>query len=120
MAIKLRLNSKEILETKFQNVPRGYDPLMVDEYLDKIIRDYRLVEANYLVERRDIDSLQETIKKLEQENGELQILVNKYESRLKDIKDSDQVTVDNIDLIKRINQLEKFLYHHGYVPSDIK
>ena len=41
MAIKLKLNSKEILEMKFPNVPRGYDPLYVDEYLDKVIRDYK-------------------------------------------------------------------------------
>ena len=120
MAIKLTLNSKEILENQFKNVPRGYDPLSVDEFLDKIIRDYRVVEANYLVERRDIDSLREKINKLESENSELKILVSKYEGRLKDIKETDVVSMENIDLMKKINRYEKFLYQHGYIPDDIK
>ena len=120
MAIKLKLNSKEILEMKFPNVPRGYDPLYVDEYLDRIIRDYKLVEANYLVETNEVESLKEKISALEKENNELKIANSKYEGRLKDIKENDNPTEDNIELIKRINQLEKFLYQHGYMPDQIK
>ena len=120
MTIKLKLNSQEILETKFPNVPRGYDPLYVDEYLDKIIRDYKLVESNYLVEKKVIDNYQEKISDLEKEIQDLKIEVSKYEARFKDIKDSDVVTMDNINLVKRINVLEKFLYQHGYMPDKIK
>ncbi len=120
MAIKLKLNSKEILEMKFPNVPRGYDPLYVDEYLDKIIRDYKTVETNYLVENTEVDSLNARIAALEKELQELKIENEKYASRLKDINENDNVTIDNIDLVKRINVLEKFLYQHGYIPSQIK
>ena len=120
MAIKLNLNSKEILEMKFPNVPRGYDPLYVDEYLDKVIRDYKLVETNCLVETTEIDSLKAKITALEKELENLKIENEKYASRLKDINENDNVTVDNIDLVKRINVLEKFLYQHGYIPSQIK
>ena len=120
MAINLKLNSKEILETKFPNVPRGYDPLYVDEYLDKVIRDYKLVEANYLMEKKEIDGYKDRIEALEKENEDLKITISKYEARLKDIKDTDVVTTDNIDLIKRINVLEKFLFQHGYMPDKIK
>ena len=120
MAIKLKLNSKEILEMKFPNVPRGYDPLYVDEYLDKIIRDYKLVEANYLVETNAIDSLNEKIAELEKTITELKIENSKYASRLKDINENDNVNADNIDLVRRINVLEKFLYQHGYMPDQIK
>lgn len=120
MAIKLNLNSKEILEMKFPNVPRGYDPLYVDEYLDKIIRDYKIIEANHLIENSEIDSLKTKITALEKENENLKIDNEKYASRLKDINENDNVTTSNIDLIKRINVLEKFLYQHGYIPSQIK
>ena len=120
MAIKLTLNSKEILEKEFSPVPRGYDPLAVDEFLDKILRDYKQVEANYLVERRDIDSLREKINRLEKENNELTIQIKSYEGRLKDIRENDVVTMDNIDLVKKINRYEKFLFQHGYIPDDIK
>ena len=68
MAIKLKLNSEEILQTKFPNVPRGYDPLYVDEYLDKIIRDYRLVEENYLVDNSEIDAYKDKIYALEKQD----------------------------------------------------
>ena len=120
MAIKLNLNSKEILETKFPNVPRGYDPLYVDQYLDKVIRDYKLVEMNYLVESSEIDSLKAKISSLEQELEKLTIENEKYASRLKGISENNNVTVDNIDLMKRISVLEKFLYQHGYNPTTIK
>ena len=120
MAIKLKLNSKEILETKFPNVPRGYDPLYVDEYLDKIIRDYKVMESNVLIDKKEIQNDKDKIASLEKENEELKISNSKYEGRLKDIKENDNVTVENIDLVKRINQLEKFLYQHGYVPDQIK
>ena len=120
MAIKLKLNSKEILETKFPNVPRGYDPLYVDEYLDKIIRDYKIVESNCLIGCKEIDLLNDRIAVLEKENEQLKITNSKYESRLKDIHENDNVTIDNINLVKRINQLEKFLYQHGYMPDQIK
>ncbi len=120
MAIKLTLNSKEILEKEFNNVPRGYDPLSVDEFLDKIRRDYKVVEANFLVERRDIENLRDKINKLEAENEELKIQVSKYESRLKDIRETDVVSMDNIELIKKINRYEKYLYQHGIIPETIK
>ena len=120
MAIKLTLNSKEILEKEFKNVPRGYDPLSVDEFLDKIRRDYLLVEANYIVERRDIENLRDKINKLEKENEDLKIQVSQYENRLKDIRDTDVVSMDNIELIKKINRYEKFLYQNGFIPDNIK
>ena len=120
MAIKLTLNSKEILEKEFANVPRGYDPLSVDEFLDKIRRDYKVVEANFLVERRDIENLRDKINRLEAENNDLKIKVSQYEGRLKDIKDTDVVSMDNIELIKKINRYEKFLYQHGFIPDNIK
>lgn len=120
MAIKLKLNSKEILEMKFPNVPRGYDPLYVDEYLDKIIRDYKMVEDNYLVEAGTVDALNEKISKLENQINKMSVELSKYESRLKDINENENVTVDNIDLVKRIRVLEKFLFQHGYMPDQIK
>lgn len=120
MAIKLNLSAKEILDVKFPNVPRGYDPLMVDEYLDKIIRDYKNVEANKLLEAKEIENLENKINDLEKKNEILEIELNKYKARLKDIHENDNVTTENIDLVKRINQLEKFLYNHGYMPEQIK
>ena len=49
MGIKLFLSSEQILNHCFAAVPKGYDPLDVDEYLDRIIADYRTVESNLLI-----------------------------------------------------------------------
>lgn len=120
MAIKLTITSSELLNKKFNNVPRGYDPFDVDEYLDKVIRDYRLVEANCLMEKKEIDKLEVTIKTLESKIKELEIENAKYEQRLKNIKDNKNVTIDNIDLIKRIRALETYIYRTGVNPNTIK
>ena len=120
MAIKLVLNSDAILEKKFPAVPRGYDPLLVDEFLDKVLRDYRLMEAGELIDNSDVSALEKRVKELEKANETLRIENNKYKSRLANINEGDVVTKDNIDLVKRINVLEKYLYNHGVNPKTIK
>ena len=120
MAIKLTLNAKEILDKTFPGVPRGYDPLLVDEFLDKVIKDYVTVESNYLEEASMVSKLKQEIEKLKDEKRELEIENGKYKERFSNIKATDTVTSDNIDLIKKINKYEKFIYQMGYNPKNIK
>lgn len=120
MAIKLNISSEELLNTKFKAAPRGYEPLAVDQFLDRILRDYRTIEANCLVEQREIDRLNNQLKELEEVNKKIEIENAKYEARLKDIGDNKNVTVENIDLIRRIRVLEKALYKVGINPNTIK
>ena len=118
MAIKLSQNSSDLLAKKFANAPRGYDAL--DEYLDLIIRDYKVVESNCLVTQKELDNLKEQINELQNQNKEIELELAKYKARLADIKENDNVSLDNIDLVRRINVLEKFLYQHGFNPNTIK
>ena len=111
MTIKLKLSSQIILEKKFQGSTPGYNPLQVDEFIDKIIKDYKVVEGNALVYKSEIDELNKQIETLTKENKELSLANLKYESRLSNIKENDNVTSENVDLIKRINVLEKYLYY---------
>lgn len=120
MAIKLELNSKEILDKVFPGVPRGYDPFIVDEYLDKIIKDYLTVEANILEDSDVVKKLSDEIEELKKKKQELEIELGKYKERFSNIKASDNVTTDNIDLIKKVNKYERFLYNLGYNPKEIK
>ena len=105
---------------KFPNVPRGYDPLYVDEYLDRIIADYRTVESNLLIKTEEQEALEKRIEFLQNEIKRLEIENAKLSSRLSDIKPTDNVNADNIDYIRRINQLEAFLYKEGYDPRIVK
>lgn len=120
MAIKLSISSQELLDKKFSVAPRGYNPLEVDQYLDRILRDYRTIESNSLMPQSEVDSLKQQIHDLEEAKKKLELENAKYEARLKDIADNKNVTVENIDLIKRIRALEKALYKQGINPSTIK
>lgn len=117
--IKLKLTSSQILDQVFPGKPRGYDPLVVDQYLDKIIQDYVTVESNVLMMKKEVDDLIAKIKDLEKEKLSLEIELGKYKSRFANIKETDNVTSDNIDLLKKINAYERFLYQHGFNPNDI-
>jgi DivIVA domain-containing protein len=120
MGIKLFLSSEEILNHRFQAVPKGYDPLDVDEYLDRILADYRTVERNILMKAEEQEALEKRIESLQNDLKRLEIENAKLSSRLSDIKPTDNVNADNIDYIRRINQLEAFLFKEGYDPRIIK
>ena len=120
MAIKLVLSSKEISEKMFKGVPRGYDPYEVDKYLDQVISDYEKVEANCLFEKEEIEALNKKIKRLEEERHYLEIELSKLKIKYSNVKPGDNVTDDNINLIKRINTLETFLWRNGFNPNNIK
>lgn len=118
--IKLKLSSNAILDKKFQATSRGYNPLEVDTFLDTIISDYMVVESNVLALKRDVDNLISKINDLEKQKRVLEVENGRYRTRFANIKESDNVTSDNIEYIKRINALEKFLWEKGYNPKDIK
>ena len=120
MAIKLVLSSETIGEKVFKGVPRGYDPYEVDKYLDQIILDYEKVEENYLMSKEEIDDLNAKIKKLEEERHFFELEMNKIKSKYSNVKPGDNVNDENIQLIKRINVLERFLWQNGFNPNNIK
>lgn len=99
---KVTLSPKEILEKDFPIDTRGYRPQEVDKYLDIIIKDY----SNFIA----------VIKQKESENKELfeENLRLKHENRiLKEnvelVKSADN-KVTNVDIIRRLSQLEKIVY----------
>ena len=120
MAIKLVLSSEQIGNKIFKGVPRGYDPYEVDKVLDQVIMDYERVEGNYLMGKAELDRLNNKIKNLENANKELEIELGSYKLKYAKIKPTDAVNDDNINLIKRINALETFLWRNGFNPNDIK
>ena len=57
---------------------------------------------------------------LESEKRKIEVELERYKARFTNIKSSDNVTTDNIELVRKINALEKFLWAHGYNPDTIK
>ena len=121
MAVKLFLNSQTIINHVFPIISKNaYDATEVDKFLDVVIQDYRLAENSALVNKKEYESLLEKSKTLEAEKRKLEVELEKYKARFTNIKSSDNVTSDNIELVRRINALEKFLWAHGYNPDTIK
>ena len=120
MPIKLKLNSNIIGDKVFKAVPRGYDAYEVDKFLDSIISDYEKVEANVLLEKTEKENLERKIAALENEKEQLEIELGRLKSKYSNVKPTDNVTDENLNLIKRINTLETFLWRNGFNPKTIK
>ena len=95
------LTAREILEKDFKVDARGYRPQEVDQFLDMIIKDYVTSENN---EKKLINE----IRALENDNAKLQAEIRKLKASL-DIAGSNK-GITNVDLLKRISDLEKVVY----------
>lgn len=95
------LTAREILEKDFKIDARGYRPQEVDQFLDLVIKDYVDFEAT-------TKRLVTEIKALESDNAKLKAEIRNLKASL-DIANSNK-GVTNIDLLKRISDLEKVVY----------
>ena len=118
--IKLNLNAEEILDKVFKTSRNGYDPLDVDMFLDTILHDYKNMESNVVISQKELNEMKTKISDYESRIKKLEIENTSFKGRLSNIKDGDNVTKDNVELIKRINMLEKFIFEKGFDPSKIK
>lgn len=120
MAKKINFDSNTLLNLKFSKNVKGYDAFQVDSSLDKVVDDYRFYESFYKEAKDYIAELEGNIKKLKDDARKKDVEIAKYQKRLEGIKDKTNVTSENIDLLQRINALEKALYSRGIDPNKIK
>ncbi len=132
MAEKRLLSEKDILNKKFKKDIKGYDAQEVDEFLDDVIKDYlsfqkEIISLNAYAESLkgkigqieaktnmpDVLSLKKRIHDLELENAS-------YKNKLSGLQEGDRVNSENVDYIKRIRQLENFVWQLGYNPMTFK
>lgn len=95
------LTAREILEKDFPLAPKGYEPQEVDQFLDLVIKDY--VEHENTKKR-----LLSEIKVLESDNTKLKAEIRNLKASLEIANSNKSVT--NVDLLKRISDLEKVVY----------
>lgn len=100
---RLYLTPQEILEKEFKIDARGYRPQEVDKFLDMVIRDY--TEYSNIVRKfeKDIKDLTDDNIKLKQEIRRLQEVASAS-------SEAPSRSINNVDLLKRISQLEKVVY----------
>ncbi len=102
---KLFLTPQDILEKDFKVDARGYRPEEVDKYLDMIIRDY-----NELL--NEIKTKEKELRELMNDNSILKKEIRYLKEQLETKSEIDVASrmPNNIDLLKRISNLEKIVY----------
>ncbi len=104
---RITLSPEEIYEKEFKVDARGYRPQEVDNFLDLVIKDYTEFMKIIKGMEKELGAKNEEIQGLKQQIRELQMkLENKPETS------GEASGVSNIDLLRRISQLEKFVYGH--------
>ena len=103
---RIYLTAQDILEKEFKIDARGYRPQEVDKFLDMVIRDYS--EFNSTIKRLENEkkNLQDDNNKLKQE---IRYLNEQLEMR-SSLENNNTRTLTNVDLLKRISQLEKVVF----------
>ena len=100
---RLYLTPQEILEKVFKIDARGYRPQEVDKFLDMVIRDY--TEYSNIVKK-----LEKDIKDLTDDNIKLKGEIRRLQEVASTNSDTPSRSINNVDLLKRISQLEKVVY----------
>ena len=100
---KIVLSPEEIYEKEFKVDARGYRPQEVDNFLDLVIKDYSEFSKIIRVYEKEYKALRE-------ENAKLKQQLRQMRDELDEKNSSNDAGVSNIDLLRRISQLEKFVY----------
>ena len=100
---RLYLTPQEILEKEFKIDARGYRPQEVDKFLDMVIRDY--TEYSNIIKH-----LEKNIKDLTDDNIKLKQEIRRLQEVAASNSEVPSRSANNVDLLKRISQLEKVVY----------
>ena len=96
---RIALSPQDIFDKEFKIDTRGYRLQEVDKYLDQIIKDY--VEI--------IKELRNENKALERENIDLKHELRDLKANIDIVKKSEK-EITNVDILRRLSQLEKYIY----------
>ena len=98
---KIYLTPQDILEKDFKIDARGYRAQEVDKFLDMVIRDY--TEFTNIIKKYEHD-----LRLLTEDNAKLKQELRKVREEV-EAKPSEN-NVSNVDLLRRISQLEKVVF----------
>ena len=96
----IKLTPRDILQKEFKIDTRGFCLKEVDAYLDDIIRDYQAYDK--------------IVSELEDENEKMRDEILNLKQEIRDLRGAlegrPQETVSNVDVLRRLSQLEKIVY----------
>ena len=101
---KITLTPQELLDKEFKIDARGYRPQEVDKFLDLVINDYN----EFITE---IKTLKRELAYMNDENNKLKNELRRIKANIEAAEESgSNNSVSNIDLLRRLSQLEKVVY----------
>lgn len=101
---KVTLTPQEILDKEFKIDARGYRPQEVDKFLDLVINDYN----EFL---NEIKRLKKEVAYVNDENTKLRNELRRIKANIEAAEGSaSNSNVSNVDLLRRLSQLEKVVY----------
>ena len=101
---KIILTPQDILDKEFKIDARGFRPQEVDKFLDLVINDYN----EFITE---IKELKKEISFLTDENNKLKNELRRIKANIEAAEETAGGSqVSNIDLLRRLSQLEKVVY----------
>lgn len=100
---KVILTPKEILEKEFKIDARGYRMQEVDKFLDVVIGDYNEFIST-------IDRLEDEKEQLLNDIMRLKQEIRTIKTNLEVVKGKGEREITNVDIMRRISQLEKYVY----------
>ena len=109
MGAKLKLNSSNLANKELPIRSKGYDAFVVDGLLDQIIGDYEVVENSVLLSKEEYQKLNDKIAKLEKDLLNATIEIKSEKDKWKYVKEDNNISADNYELLKRIGKLEKYI-----------
>ena len=101
---KITLSPKEILDKEFKIDARGYRPQEVDKFLDLVINDYNEFMAEIKKLKKELTLMSDENNKLKNELRRIKANIEAAEG----VGNGSQVS--NVDLLRRLSQLEKVVY----------
>lgn len=99
---KISLTPQDILEKDFKIDTRGYRLKEVDQFLDEIIGDYEQFYNIIKSLEKEKEVLMRDIMNLKQELRNVKMSI--------DIAKTDEKEITNLDIIRRVSNLEKIVY----------
>ncbi|MFV0249679.1 MAG: DivIVA domain-containing protein [Bacilli bacterium] len=102
---RIVLTCKDILEKDFKIDTRGYRPQEVDKFLDTIIRDYE--EFMVIIRESENDK-----KELIEDNIKLKQEIRNLRTKIELLSETTGGEVSNADLLRRLSNLEKYIYRN--------
>ncbi|MBR6133148.1 MAG: cell division regulator GpsB [Bacilli bacterium] len=101
---RIALTPQDILDKEFKVDARGYRPQEVDKFLDTVINDYN----EFITE---IKNLKKELAFANDENNKLKNELRRIKANIEAAEaSSGNTSVSNVDLLRRLSQLEKVVY----------